>query len=838
MQTAGRKKLNLLAIEESIMICIIRSAFIIVLSLFLGNTQAADRELASDGEAVRLTIDGNYKCSAEASIKVVTLSAEYFDQDAQTIQRLADTSRAILGFECPKISKINLIGYTDNVIVFRADASKATKWAIQTEPAPLELLALFFNGYKPDFFYLGTLHDQLKRYQNVNGITKTFQYKVYEKEVKRLIGVVDGNTDQFRSYLKNPGRNFESFEKTLEHYSDVLHVIKTYAPNHYPAYNKVYAQVSNSLKNDYWSARVTNIVEGDEKTVGEIVADAVALSKASPSAEYSAFIDTYIAAWINEEAEFIKSDIANAPLYELAWASEFVDGFPDPAQAGTMNKTKAQIQRLSAELIPLIEQRAKVLQSLAVKIIQDSGTGYTDTDTILETGFALAGEFEEAGYVDAGQALMSETINHINTVLKSDIHTYRSELKTMQFSEKSVTALQEQALLFEELSTEFEGFAAYKEATEKALNANQGSICTEVLKNAGVSPQNQMKRIYLGKDLITLTMLACDLYENEHMVSEFSRIPESDFYTISIDEANGSKSRFRLKTDGEFHGKNLRVQTRLGNEELPIGEQEWVEYVTQLKLPPPSGKPDANGIRECDRLAADPYDPKKLANGVDFEKADINPDDFDRALDSCIAALENDPEDVRQQFQLGRLLWYAGDQESAAEYMKLAASANYAPALYYQAEMLLGTSEDPDVFIDALSMFEASGKNGYARGTAMVKELNPDGFDFFKEIPPPTGKDILNALPVTSESKTVFGVTGYTRIAAIKVNSCFQTSATDFSCEYKAVLKCGMRSSRGNDFAIRLLSWAQQKDCDSVMPKFDTFRKVGDRKWKKLSGKG
>lgn len=134
-------------------------------------------------------------------------------------------------------------------------------------------------------------------------------------------------------------------------------------------------------------------------------------------------------------------------------------------------------------------------------------------------------------------------------------------------------------------------------------------------------------------------------------------------------------------------------------------------------------------------MAADPHDANKLASGVDFESEDIDPDKFERALDACIAAVENASDDTRQQYQLGRLLWYAGDQESAEEFLNTAADSGYAPALYYKAEILLGTSDDPDAFIDALDLYEKASNAGYERGNAMVKELNPEGLDFFKEIP-------------------------------------------------------------------------------------------------------
>lgn len=107
---------------------------------------SAERELASDGDKLRLLIDENYTCQESVPITIRTSSAAYYDQDAATIQKLViNTAGAILGFECPKASKLEFFGYTDDALLFRADAQKKKKWAIESYPAPLETLALFLG---------------------------------------------------------------------------------------------------------------------------------------------------------------------------------------------------------------------------------------------------------------------------------------------------------------------------------------------------------------------------------------------------------------------------------------------------------------------------------------------------------------------------------------------------------------------------------------------------------------------------------------------------------------------------------------------------------------------
>lgn len=798
--------------------------------LLLLALSADGRELASDSNKVRLEISDASQCKPSMDITVTASSADYFDQDALTLQRLADTARAILLFECPQVSTITFTGQTDNVVVFKGTIAKISNWDLETDPTPLEGLALFFGLRNPDFFYLGTLHDQLKPYRNIRGIENTFQYKSYEQQIQRFISIVNGDTKAFQAYLKHPGKKFESFDKALAHYADILSIIKTYAAAQYPTYNQVYTEVSNSLKQEYWSSAIDDILEDDDRPVKDILADADALLKGSSSSEFPDFVDSRVASWLSEEGAFIKSEIADAPLQEIAWTSEYLAGFPEATQATTLPKSRAVIQQLSNDLLALITKRKDDLQALAVKTIQEVGKDHEDVDAILDTGFAIADKFEAAGYVEEGHSVIVASLDHIDHILKSGLQAYKQELKTMTLTSETASALQEQALAFEELSAEIEGFAAYKKAIDDTLKANKGTICESVLKEAHVDKKEYGTLIDLGHGQMTLATLTCELFENQHVVTEFKQADKPDVYVLGIEEADDTQSRFRLKAEQTKQGHKLHVVGRSGSKDSSMSKAEWQDYIAHLLASPPSGKPDAKGIRECDRLAADPADPNKLAPGVDFEKDNNALADIERTIDACIAAVEHNPQDARQQFQLGRLLWYARDEQAAGQYLKLAADGNYAPSLYYQAELLLSSSSDNNSFVDALDLYKAAAKGGYAPGHAKVKELNPDGLDFFREMPPPTSTEMLGAFEETKTSRSFMGITTYAEVLRIDIKECFQTSATDFSCEYKPIAKCGMVDPRG-DRVIAFMSKIQQKDCDNIDYQFKTFRKLPSGGW-------
>jgi hypothetical protein len=85
----------------------------------------------------------------------------------------------------------------------------------------------------------------------------------------------------------------------------------------------------------------------------------------------------------------------------------------------------------------------------------------------------------------------------------------------------------------------------------------------------------------------------------------------------------------------------------------------------------------ATGVTECDRLAAHPSDPDRVAQGVaqnDF--------DLPSAIAACRAAVAADPTNGRLNYQLARSLGYAGRGKEAAPYRAAAVKADYPQALF------------------------------------------------------------------------------------------------------------------------------------------------------------
>jgi hypothetical protein len=85
----------------------------------------------------------------------------------------------------------------------------------------------------------------------------------------------------------------------------------------------------------------------------------------------------------------------------------------------------------------------------------------------------------------------------------------------------------------------------------------------------------------------------------------------------------------------------------------------------------------SQAVTECDRLAAHPDDPDKVADGVAQDAVDLA-----RAIPACQAAVAADPRNPRLNYQLARTLGYANRHAEAAPNRAAAVQAGYPQALF------------------------------------------------------------------------------------------------------------------------------------------------------------
>ncbi|MEM9495437.1 MAG: hypothetical protein AAGA09_05500 [Pseudomonadota bacterium] len=105
---------------------------------------------------------------------------------------------------------------------------------------------------------------------------------------------------------------------------------------------------------------------------------------------------------------------------------------------------------------------------------------------------------------------------------------------------------------------------------------------------------------------------------------------------------------------------------------------------------------DAHNRKEtlCDQLAGHPNDPEAVARGVSQEEMDKP-----AAIAACLAAVENDPDNPRLNYQLARAYGYSGLHEEGDPYRTKALEAGYPQSLfvvgYIRIEGWDGREADP-----------------------------------------------------------------------------------------------------------------------------------------------
>jgi len=140
---------------------------------------------------------------------------------------------------------------------------------------------------------------------------------------------------------------------------------------------------------------------------------------------------------------------------------------------------------------------------------------------------------------------------------------------------------------------------------------------------------------------------------------------ELSFWESARDSDKPQELEAYLKAypDGTFAPlARLRIERLKG-----AGGSEASEVDPTASLPP---------VHDCDRLAADPEDNDRVADGVELEG--VVPE---QAADACRSAIASYPGIARFEFQLGRALLIVGSHLQAFEQFQKAADKGYASAM-------------------------------------------------------------------------------------------------------------------------------------------------------------
>ena len=136
----------------------------------------------------------------------------------------------------------------------------------------------------------------------------------------------------------------------------------------------------------------------------------------------------------------------------------------------------------------------------------------------------------------------------------------------------------------------------------------------------------------------------------------------------------------------------------------------------------------AENITQCDRLASNPNDPRKIADGVDWDKLDSS-----KSIPICIKSLENQPDSGRLLYLLGRLYAKSEDYSLSRKYYSLACEKGYAMGCSGLAIMYrdgYGVEKDGG---KAIQWFKDAYDKGYPRAYYEIGVIYRDGMGVDKD---------------------------------------------------------------------------------------------------------
>ena len=254
----------------------------------------------------------------------------------------------------------------------------------------------------------------------------------------------------------------------------------------YDSYINTYLSNLQSLKEKFWEAQVSDIVDDYSLTLAQLFEQATEKVRLGKSDEFTQYMDKKLAAVVNDEFTVLRDDMADATLLEVSYAADFLAEAPTDEEAKSFPASSALLGIFADELLVVLNSRIAELTILATETISESGDSYLETDQIIETGFSLAGEFDESGFVGESERLVLHTVDKVNSILSSDIDGFKQEVLELHLDDQNAWDLQNQSNLYQELSTQFDGFSAYQSVVDQKLVDDRDQICESILVNASV----------------------------------------------------------------------------------------------------------------------------------------------------------------------------------------------------------------------------------------------------------------------------------------------------------------------------------------------------------------
>ncbi len=730
-------------------------------------------------KTTRIVAPRPWKCSVHIPMTIISNDASFFEQRINDLGTLYGAAAQKIVGNCDTLQRISISGVTADVEIISGEAKKTEGWTLRLGQPNLSKDAAKITQAINSFGDLENMLDVFSPYRYVPGINRTSGYVAFANASRTAVQSLLSKDENFEQFVIDTVLHLDNDDASTE-IQTALSIVRLYAPqkaDHYARnveHFKVRALRSAALE------AAKEAIDGEDKIEARVSALHAHLAKRPPDPETILKIDSNLSSWFENTISAHEENNAGGYLNNVRAHIQLVESLGSPEVTTHLPEAQAAIETARYWFEALSEELLAEIYSDASAIIADTGASYRDVDLILETGLALHQEFQAHGFQQEANEILDLATSRIEQVISDGLDGYAEQIRSENMTLDKVTLYKQEAEVLYELSQDYPGFAEYVAAAEEGIELGQLQACAVVASEVETR-SNRAATFLIGDRSLSLKSLACALYTNGHLLSEVLVERNQDGGSLTLLEANTNELTF------EF------VSSEDGSYFWGV-DDAWEQELGRLVIPPPSGKPDRNGVTECDMLAGDPHDKTLPVDGVTLEEVGFEYD-FDRAIEACIAAVEYNPDATRQVYQLARILEFLGDVESAAQYTEVAAQRKYAPAIHLQAFSILTYRDDDDAFFDAVDLLKVSSGLGYAPSRAELNELVPPGSNFYREIPPPSDTEIMKLIP----DRECAGVQGFsqscTSMTGVYSKSCFQISANEFSCELRFNRTCDHRGN-------------------------------------------
>lgn len=725
-------------------------------------------------KSAKITVAKNRQCAPKISVTLEADDASFFDDRLQELGSLYGAALSRLTFDCPKLDHISIRGITSSVELVQGHSRKNEGWRLKLDQSNLSKQALGLAGRITTFDNISDMVTQFAPYRSVKGIEKTSGYAQYARASKAVIEQLTDDRLLFSSFVERATLKLNK-QKADKQVETAIRIVELYKPKYAKELRNQALEIGKKTLRTAALQSVEKALNEAKTIKAKIASVAAHLDKKRPDADTISEIDLGLATWIEEEVSKHEQKNSGTYLNAVRANMKFAASVGKAQIGDLLPHTQAVTETINFWFDALADEMLDENFQDAKILIAGAGRDYREIDLIFETSLALSEEFVRHGFDAKAQDLLAFARLQIKSKIEEGLKRYKDQLSREKMTLDRVAFYKAEADLFHDLSNEYPGFANYVELIDQAIMTGQSKACLAITRT--LEKKNSKDLVAnVGGQSHSLKSLVCSLYNNGHLLTDFSVSKGRDLGSISVLVDNEQEVIFEVAVNGE-------------SKSFTGVAADWEDRMQALVIPPPSGKPDRNGVTECDRLAGDPNDESLRTDGVILDDLSLDYD-FERTIDACIAAVEHDPAATRQVYQLARILEFLGNQKTARHYLELAVSRNYAPAIHLQAFSILTHRNDDDAFFDAIDLLKVSSGQGYEPSKKELAALMPKGANLFREIPPPSSSEILSTVGKKRKLNFIGGTNVTVSADRVTHRSCFQTSEKQFSCEIRVRYRC------------------------------------------------